>query len=181
MANFSSLFELAFFESSIEGDVRNLGIPNEKKLVLTMVGPTENMCILSKSKNKEGAFSVMEYILYYPGEGKIGEENPQGGLGEAWSLRDLFEADAIASQGEKSVFMPTAAGDSVTKTISITDREVKNLKEWMSHAKVESERDYALRMIVLEEADGYFTGQKSLEDTCDVIQRRVQLLLDENR
>ncbi|MCR5500747.1 MAG: hypothetical protein K6F31_10175 [Acetatifactor sp.] len=181
MADFNSLSELAFFEANTGGDVSNLGIPNEKKIVLTKVGPTENMCILSKSKNKDGAFSVMEYILYYPGEGIIGEENPRGGLGEAWSLKDLFEADAIASQGENTIFMPSAGGDTVAKTIAITDREVEYLKEWMSHAKIETSRDYAIRLIVLEEADGYFTGQKNLEDTCKVIQQRVQLLLDENR
>ena len=179
----NSLFEVANIEETLGGDLSNIGFPNKKKELLVKANPVENMCILSKSKNKEGAIAVLEYILYSPGEGLIGEENPLGGRGYAWSLKDLFEADADSAKVEIQIMEPTANGEDyvLTKTIFITDHEVEIMKEWMSHAKVETARDHAIREIVMEESKGYFSGQKSLEDTCDVIQRRAQLLLDENR
>ena len=35
--------------------------------------------------------------------------------------------------------------------------------------------------IICEEADGFFAGQRSLDDVAEVIQSRVSLYMEENR
>ena len=41
--------------------------------------------------------------------------------------------------------------------------------------------DRMLQDIILEQAAPYFAGDKSLEETADLIQRRAQLYVNENR
>ena len=49
----------------------------------------------------------------------------------------------------------------------------------MEHVRADTLENVTIRNIILEEAQLYFQGDKSLEETCRVIQSRVQLYLDE--
>ena len=43
------------------------------------------------------------------------------------------------------------------------------------------DNDTNLMQIILEQAEPYFAGDKSLDETVDLIQRRVSLYVNENR
>ena len=51
----------------------------------------------------------------------------------------------------------------------------------MLDAKVDTVQNQTIRDIVLEEAEPYFHDQKGLEETCKIIQNRVQLYLNEEK
>lgn len=183
------VMDLSSMEASVGTQLVNMGYPNDDGVARVIIEPVENMCIMKSSKVKDGAFSFMEYLLYYPAEGLLGEEEPIGKGGEIWSLKELFEADTDASKGKISFvgqlsnLQGNDEGSSgmTAFSLEINDSHVNCLKEMMQCTKVDTLRNKIIRDIVLEESVAYFSDQKSLEETCKIIQNRVQLYLDENR
>lgn len=51
----------------------------------------------------------------------------------------------------------------------------------MEYVRVDTLENQTIRSIILEEAQYYFQGIKGLEETCDIIQNRVQIYLDETK
>ena len=60
-------------------------------------------------------------------------------------------------------------------TLEQRDKQVSLLE----YVRADPLENQTIRNIILEEAQCYFAGDKSLEDTCEIIQSRVQTYLDE--
>lgn len=69
----------------------------------------------------------------------------------------------------------------VNKFYASTPEEVEMMKELMDSITVNTIENYEILYMVLEEAESYFYGQKSLEEAVEVIESRVNLYLSENR
>ena len=71
-------------------------------------------------------------------------------------------------------------GNVIGKDVSehlINQESVDAFIETLSDVRKCPESSMDVRSIVWEETEGYFAGQKSLEDVTDIIQSRVNLLL----
>ena len=61
-----------------------------------------------------------------------------------------------------------------------TMEEAKRVLELIDIAKPAASSDNEIMKIIAEEADAFFKGGKSAAETAEIIQRRVQIYVDEN-
>lgn len=141
--------------------------------------------ILSRSTCKEGAYAFWEYYLLCHSEG-----------GDAYYTNEEAYADSMARIADEQYAFTEEGKMKYRKLSEIppgTTEEDEGL-EWISnmtgeqrdkqlsmleYVQTDSLDNQTIRNIIREEASGYFAGIKGLEDTCRVIQSRVQLYLAE--
>lgn len=70
-------------------------------------------------------------------------------------------------------------GEESIEVYNIEEEEKKQLLRLIDTASLNGSIDYTLYNIVLEEAQSYFAGDKTLDDVIDMIQRRVSLYVAE--
>ena len=128
----------------------------EPKYIVSM----NAISILSKSKCKEGAYAFIEYMLT--------RNDSSGG----------FSTYKVGYEERREDFLETYATDELDK--EELEKRVAALEEMMDSAVADTMEYQTIRTMVVEEAQAYFAGDKTLEDTCRIIQSRVQLYLDEN-
>jgi ABC-type glycerol-3-phosphate transport system substrate-binding protein len=171
-----------------------IGYPSLDGKPLFFLQPDSNgvtPAICSRSKEKEGAWDFIEYIL---------SQNPITiGYNDSYSgiptnkkyLQENIDAlaaeDGLLSQGARPLAgIPQTSYDPIEPdestwyiTYPFTEEEVDILYSLLNGATVRDQRVYAIRGIVNEELGGYYADQKSLDQTIDAIQSRVQLFLNE--
>jgi hypothetical protein len=62
----------------------------------------------------------------------------------------------------------------------LTEEIIADTRSMCEKAKYPPDNEDILN-IILEETGAYFGGDKTKEEVCDIIQSRVQLMLDENK
>lgn len=81
-----------------------------------------------------------------------------------------------------TVTMPAEGGGTTrTEYYASTEEEVEMMKNLISSIMESDASERKIPDMILEEADFYFSGQKSLDETIAVMQSRVQLYLDEKK
>jgi len=116
--------------------------------------------ILSKSKCKEGAYAFIEYLLT--------RNSGSGG----------FTTYKVGYEESREDFLEMYVTDELDK--EELEKRVSALEEMMDSAVADTMENQTIRTMIIEEAKAYFAGDRTLEDTCRIIQNRVQLYLDEN-
>ena len=66
-----------------------------------------------------------------------------------------------------------------TEVYAATKEQVDRVREMINTAQNGARMDKDILNIILEEAAGYFSGQKGPDDVASVVQNRVQLYLNE--
>lgn len=128
----------------------------EPKYIVSM----NAISILSKSKCKEGAYAFIEYLLT--------RNDSSGG----------FSTYKVGYEERREDFLETYATAELDK--EELEKRVTALEEMMDSAVADTMENQTIRTMIIEEAKAYFAGDRTLEDTCRIIQNRVQLYLDEN-
>lgn len=144
--------------------------------------------IAAVSEHKEGAWKFIEEFLtqeksedyYYTQDNFLSASFP--------ALKELLnekveEAIEKDSQYESDRFPESIYSDGTTFQFhALTWDEVQVIMELVPDAKpyFDVEGDEIIQ-IISEEAPGYYSGQKRVEDVAGVIQNRVQLYVNENR
>ena len=122
--------------------------------------------MLKTCENKEEAYRFIEYFVTW----RYGSDM------QFYSTKELFNWAREASgtlnlskdwQPEKRVYM----------TEEQLDRPVKTLP----YLTVLSDSDEEIIDIIVVESSPYFNGDKSLEETSDVIKQRISILLEERK
>ena len=72
-------------------------------------------------------------------------------------------------------------GDKIVYYYPLTEERIAEIKEALEDARYAPVRTQPILDIIYEEAGGYFSGTKEIDETIRVISNRVQLYLDENR
>lgn len=92
------------------------------------------------------------------------------------------------ANGDPVEFTPTALGvgypgDIVLMAYLFVPSEAQMDRFWRLYESTEqiTGRNDALLDIIMEQADVYFAGDKSLEETAQLIQNRARLYVNENR
>ena len=67
-----------------------------------------------------------------------------------------------------------------TKIPAASQQQVDVIKSLIEGAKLPNDNDTDVLKIINEEADAYFTGQKSAADVAQIIQSRVSIYVSEN-
>ncbi len=176
-----------------EEPVTFIGYPNSDGGSGTYMTLDSLLAISSKSKNKEGAWEFLEEYLTYENEWydfgfstnkkKFAEQREEATTVEY--VRDengelvLDENGEPIAQGGGGGF---SYGDGWEYWYHIcTEEEADILEELAASARPVTDADTNIINIIMEEAEGYFVGQKSVDDVAGAIQNRVQLYVNENR
>lgn len=145
------------------------------------------LAILGRSACKEGAYAFWEYYLL----------NGVSDFPSYYTDKTAFTESMTRLADEQYAY--TADGKMVYRLLSETQSDwakdgeelewISNLSEkqrekqlaMMEHVRIDTLENQTVRNIIREEVSAYFSGDKSLGDTCQVIQSRVGLYLAEMR
>lgn len=140
------------------------------------------IAILSRSANKEGAYAFWEYYLthrvmtlsessYFTNRDALEKSMEYAS--------DQYRADRDSGEGHLSAAKSEGLEEGVDWYPAMTQQQRDKQLAMMEHVRPDTLENMTIRNMILEEAQYYFEGDKSLEETCGVIQSRVQLYLDE--
>lgn len=153
-------------------DVTYIGYPaSEGKAVLGYFG--KGFSINAQSENVDGAW---EFLKQYFAEDYQSDRHMP--VIKEYFDKSVEEAKCYDPGKNKSNLFQN--GMNIWKT-PITDEQAKTIYELLDNAVGKGSFNYDIYKIIVEEAQGYFAGDKGLDDTVSVIQDRVQLYIDENR
>ncbi len=157
------------------------GFPNDQGKGMTFLESSGCLSIISNGKCKEGAYDFLEYVmlldLYY-----YDARNDPNTSGKLYGLKELYQKDQENSLGPREQkVIKVETGTEFVKRYEVTQEDVDLLKSDVDQAVTDTLEARTIQFIIIEEAMAYFDGNVSLDATCDAIQGRVQLLLDENR
>ena len=92
---------------------------------------------------------------------------------------DQYRADRDSGEGYLSAAKSEGLEEGVDWYPAMTQQQRDKQLALMEYVRPDTVENMSIRNMILEEAQYYFEGDKSLEETCGVIQSRVQLYLDE--
>ena len=190
----SQFQDLQPYMKALNNEVTFVGFPtvDGKRGNLLSVG--ELFGISSRSEMKEGAWEFLEYYL----AGNSDSDRYNYGFSANRKQFDIEAAEAVKIQyytddnGEyildeegNPIQMNTGGGMSYEDGWSIeftvpTQQEVDTIVSIIENARPISAQNEEIMKIINEEVEGFFSGQKPVNDVADIIQRRVQMYVDEN-
>ncbi len=141
-----------------------------------------NFAISSKSSNKDGAWQFLRYFLTYeyqkesygfPINKQRYEELKQEAMQRPYYLDEneqKIEYDESYWIGDTEVIIPP-----------MTAEEVQKVEDFIFSIDQTVSYNENLLNIINEEAEGFFSGQKSAKEVAGVIQSRVKIYVNENR
>lgn len=160
--------DISSTESDYQDQVVYKGYPNTEGVPKYYVYTNDLISILSKSECKEGAYAFLEYYLLHPCLSEI----------TYYTKREDFESGIeYASDNYYTILTEELTEEKVPM---LTSEQKEQQLEIIELAIPDTLDNQTIRSIVVEEAGGYFAGDKTLEDICHIIDNRVQLYLDEN-
>lgn len=136
------------------------------------------LAINAKAENQEVAW---EFVKYYLLNGYTGEGFPVVTAQFDKVMAESMEPTMITSvEGTYEVAKGTYQGKGTyIEVFTATQADVEAVKKLVEEADNRYEYNTEILNIITEEAEGYFVGQKDLEQTTEIIQNRVQLYLQE--
>lgn len=178
-------------EAMFGSEVTYIGYPNENGESGTYLRGYTGVAITSKCSDKEGAWSFMEHWL---SEGN----NTRYSFGLPSNKSQFAEARAEATKveyvlDENGEPLLDDNGEPVVQSHGgmgygdweydyrpATEAEADLLEALIGIARPASDSDEQISGIINEEAQAFFSGQKSAKDVAGIIQSRVQTYVNEN-
>lgn len=161
--------------------VTMIGFPSENKNG-SAFDWNMNFAISAKSANKDGAWEFLRYFLSY--------EYQKDMWGIPLNLQCYEEMKEKAMQkpyymdenNKKVEYDETYYIDGVEIVIPpMTKEEVQEAEDFIFSINQVSAYNESLNNIIMEEAEGFFAGQKSAKEVADIIQSRAKIYVNENR
>lgn len=171
-----------------------IGYPTVDGSIGSMMNGNGTFGIYSQSDRKEGCWEFIEYLLsgtqssrnyYYMGFATRKEvldsvlkaaTQPQYLLDEKGNPV-LDESGNPIEQGYGGI----GFGDgTMIEGRALTEEEVMQIRQVLETAKPAFASDQQILSIILEEAGGYFKGQKTVDEVAGIIQGRVKIYISEN-
>lgn len=168
-------------EGNFGEEITMIGFPAENKKG-SAYDYTMSFAMSSKSANKEGAWEFLRYFLSYeyqkdiwgfPTNAKCYEE-----LKEKAKQRPYY----LDENDNKVEYDDTYYVDGIEIIIPpMTDEKIQKVEDFIFSIDQTVVYDEDLINIITEEAEGFFSGQKSAEEVAAIIQSRAKIYVNENR
>lgn len=197
-ANIYDFDQIQVCNEIFQGDAAYIGYPTMDGSNGCMLAASQTYAITSKAKQKEGAWEFLEGFL-------AKEENPDRGhsyfgfptmksklnaMAEEAVKVEYFtdeNGEVMLDENGEAIVMGAGGGFSYSDGWSYdyripTQEEVDLTMSLMEAARpvTYSQGDEVLN-IINEEAAGFFTGQKSVDEVASVIQSRIKIYVGENK
>lgn len=139
------------------------------------------------SQVKEGAWAFIEFLVQYRFEESIYEHglfSEKSGLEEQFA-EAMVKEYTVVSEGTDPIELPKWSvsygnGQVIAEAYAATQEDIDALIELIDGASyVYNAGSNSIYAIVEEEVSIYLSGDKTVDETIDIIQNRVQLYLDE--
>lgn len=155
-----------------------------------IIGEREGLLgVCSKSENKEALFALYDFLyepenyhnFYFWGMimPVIKEEY---GLWKDYFLATEAYEDKYGKYNRKYDFqIGMGAAEVIIPVGSISEEEAEAAVTALQEVKYVKPMKAAYENIILEEAEAYFTGNQDMDRTCDNIENRLRLALEENK
>lgn len=180
-----SLEEIQVYKKMFDGDITFIGYPNKDKEGSYFNFDTP-IGISSKSDVKDGAWEFIRTFM---------TKEYQGKNGNIWSTptrQDCYDMMIKAKMTTKtytdelgqeiSPVSSTYGYDDLEVEIKPSSQEeVDMYTDLINNTKKTRGYNNEMMEIIQEEAKAYFAGEKSLDDTADIIQNRIKTYVNENR
>ena len=173
------------YEAMFNGDITFIGYPNKDKDG-SYFSFENQLGIYSKSKNKDAAWEFLKTFLTKEYQGNrnnvYGNPTRQDAFDMLVKSKTATEkyTDELGNEVE-----PLESGwgwDDLNVDIGpLTDKQAQMYIDLVNNTDKTGEYNDEIGNIITEEAKAYFSGQKSLDETADVIQNRVKTYVNENR
>ncbi len=190
--NIYDLQEIQIHEAQFGEPVTFVGFPTTDGSAMCMLNAQTRYAMVSKSDNKEGAWAFIESYLANDGEDRYSwgipskkqqfedmitemttpqyllDENGEPILDENGEPISMSGGSSVSMDGwEYEYHMPTLEDAEILRDLVAVAKPISNINEEVIN-------------ILLEEADAYFTGAKTVDEVSDIIQSRVQIYISEN-
>lgn len=148
--------------------------------------PTESVSVSTSCKDEEGAWEFICFLLSADCQ-EYDMRNPNYSLGDypvRWdSLEELFEFLENPLDHEDFWKRKAEGADnwSIDQQPALTEEEKNAFLETIRSAHMVFYPDIEIIDIVMEETAPWFSDQKSMDEVIDLLNKRVQLVLDERR
>ena len=187
--------QLQMYDEIFKGDYTCIGFPTVDGTGGHALTTGEAYGITTKSEHKEGAWEFLESILTEEDNGRYWNgfptvksrledmakkaTEPEYVTDENGEIMKDENGEPIVSQGGSSVGYED--GWSYTYRLA-TQEEVDRVMEQMNNARpVSYNTNDEVSKIINEEAEGYFKGQKSVDEVAGIIQNRVKIYVGETK
>ncbi len=178
--------QMEVYDAIFQDDAGYIGYPTREGSG-TYLNLSNCVALSEKSENKEAAWDFMKVLMSEDYQGK----NYQNAWGQP-TRQDVFEEFLNAQKATKETkdkygndIFPIEGSsgweDFEVKLHPLNDEQVDRFKKIIDSADGVMEIDYNLTDIVLEEAEAYFKGDKSVDEVTGIIQNRVGTYVNENK
>lgn len=192
ISNFDIIPEL---EAYMGEEVSLIGYPSsDEDSVGVLISPETELAINANSKVSAGAWEVIKYVLSDEYQNKFsGDENNYShsfplkkSIVEKKKVNDIKPryytyTDENGNEVQEEQKRIVWIGDQTIELRKSTEADVGRLYELISKASVCLRRDQKMYDIVMGEAQPYFDGQKSVDEVANIINSRIQIMVNERR
>lgn len=172
--------------------VKIMGYPNAKGNNGIALSSEGSYGISAKTKYKEAIFEFLEVLL----EDEVDQFTYNSGISPRKSLlekqfeRAMEEEYVLDENGEKIVDengeyiripkMTIGTETGMYEIYSASKEDIDQIRDAIERIDYLNSEDYDLYMMIYEEAQPYFKGQKSVDETAKVIQSRMSMYISEH-
>ncbi len=191
MVSISSFNEIQLYEAMFDEPITCIGFPTAEGGSGCMLSVSGGMGISAKAKDKEGAWAFLE--SYLTEESRMFDwgisarkSKMEEAIAEAVKVEYATDEDGnpILDEDGNPIELGSGGigyGDWEYMYHTPTQEEVDLIVKLIESATSESATDEQILTIIVEEAEPFFQGQKSVEDVSGIIQSRIQLYMNENQ
>ena len=158
-----------------------VGYPCENKNG-SVIMPDNEFAITAKAKNPDGAWEFVKYFLTEEYQNSVSGlpimESAYAGLMEKAKEKPFYmDENDVKQEYDRTYWL----GDQEIKIGVNTDEDNEKLMNFIKSVNCKQSYDKELVKIITEEAEAYFSGQKSVDEVADIIQNRASTYISESR
>lgn len=135
------------------------------------------LMVNANTKYPKGAYEFIQYLLGE--EGQTYAAGGQSGLPASRAMADSYKEWELKTNQE-GLSHHFATKEGLPVEIFLTEEMADEIKDYAEQARYLPLKTKEIMSIINEEANMFFSGDKTLDAVCDIIQNRVQVYLDEN-
>lgn len=184
--------DVQLYPAMFNEPVTYIGYPTTDGSVGTTINPNNGLAMMSKSKHKEAAWEFLEFYLgrdnnMFSYGFPTNKAQMQEMVDKALTVEYVKDENGELVLDEEGKPIPqdqyggVGYGDWEYQFRDCTKEDIDTVYSIISNAKAAAAMDSEVLRIITEESEGYFAGQKKVEDVAKVIQSRVQVYLNENQ
>lgn len=163
-------------------EITFIGFPTADKNG-SAINPEMEFAMSAKSANKEGVWQFLKFFL---------SDEYQETIGWGWPIKKS-QLERLQEKAQEPEYYIDENGEKVeVENISyidgkevnigkISDADVEKINEFLGSLNQIVRYDEKITNIITEESESYFSGQKSADEVCKIIQNKVHIYLSETR